>query len=112
MTDTYRAMCEELVEALAEWRLGGGPPEDTADADLIERARALLAQPVAQPPADGEVAELVKRLYGGSSDMSSQMWWDLMASSPPAQRDHLNDITRAAWLLERYALPTPEATNG
>ena len=58
MTTDYRAMCAELADALAEWRLGGGPPEDTADADLIDRARALLAQPVAQPPADGEVAEL------------------------------------------------------
>ena len=49
MTDPdYRAMCAELADALAEWRLGGGPPEDTADADLIERARALLAQPVAE----------------------------------------------------------------
>ena len=48
MTTDYRAMCAELVDALAEWRLGGGPPEDTADADLIERARALLAQPVAE----------------------------------------------------------------
>ena len=44
----YRAMCAELADALAEWRLGGGPPEDTADADLIARARALLAQPVAE----------------------------------------------------------------
>ena len=64
MTNPYRAMCAELADALAEWRLGGGPPEDTADADLIDRARALLAQPVAQPPADGEVAELVETLKG------------------------------------------------
>ena len=43
MTD-FRALCAELVDALAEWRLGGGPPEDTADADLIARARTLLAE--------------------------------------------------------------------
>ena len=45
MTNPYHALCAELVDALAEWRLGGGPPEDTADADLIDRARALLAEP-------------------------------------------------------------------
>ena len=50
MTDTFRALCAELVDALAEWRLGGGPPEDTADADLIDRARALLAEAVAEEP--------------------------------------------------------------
>ena len=56
MTDPdYRAMCAELVAALAEWRLGGGPPEDTADADLIDRARALLAQPEPEEPTDEEL---------------------------------------------------------
>jgi hypothetical protein len=44
MTD-WRERCAELVNALAEWQLGGGPPEDTADADLIDRTRAELAQP-------------------------------------------------------------------
>lgn len=54
----FRALCAELADALAEWRLGGGPPEDTADADLIARARAALAaEPV--PPDAGEAAELV-----------------------------------------------------
>ena len=36
MSDTYRAMCAELVR---RW--------DAANADLVARARALLAQPVA-----------------------------------------------------------------
>ena len=58
MTDTFRAMCAELVDALAQWRLGGGPPEDTADASLIARARALLAQPVAEGPTVMEIIEL------------------------------------------------------
>lgn len=57
MTNDYRAMCAELVDALAEWRLGGGPPEDTTDADLIDRARALLAHPVAEGPTDQEIEE-------------------------------------------------------
>ena len=53
MTNPYRAMCAELIEAI---------DSETADWEDIEelkaRARALLAQPVPQPPADGEVAEL------------------------------------------------------
>ena len=57
MTNEFRAMCAELADALAEWRLGGGPPEDTADADLIERARALLAQPETEEPTDDEIEE-------------------------------------------------------
>ena len=54
----YRAMCAELADALAEWRLGGGPPEDTADAELVARARALLAEPEAEGPTDQELLHL------------------------------------------------------
>jgi hypothetical protein len=54
MTD-YRALCAELTDALAEWELGGGPPEDTADADLIQRARTALAQPASVAPTDEEL---------------------------------------------------------
>jgi hypothetical protein len=43
MTTDFRALCKELTDALAEWELGGSPPEDTADADLVARARAGLA---------------------------------------------------------------------
>ena len=103
----YRAMCAELVAALAEWRIGGGPPEDTADADLIDRARALLAQPTPQPVAVSE------RLPG---DVLS--WW----YEPDEDDDEgyggkwtLLRIRGAAYTythwLPAYALPTPEATN-
>ena len=67
MTD-YRALCAELVDALAEWRLGGGPPEDTADADLIDRARALLAEPEpGEVPRIGHIlrlAEIIREVDG------------------------------------------------
>jgi hypothetical protein len=43
MTDTFRAMCAELVDAMAAWR-DEGVIAQLID-DLIERARALLAQP-------------------------------------------------------------------
>jgi hypothetical protein len=54
MTDPYRAMCAELLEAL-EIQLD----ELRFNNRLCIRARALLDQPVEEkPPADGEVAEL------------------------------------------------------
>ena len=40
----WKALCAELADALDAWQLGGGPPEDTVDADLIARARAVLAR--------------------------------------------------------------------
>jgi hypothetical protein len=58
MTTDWKALCAELADALAEWQLGGGPPEDTADADLIERARAALTQPEPEGPTDEELMTL------------------------------------------------------
>ena len=45
MTDTTRDLIQRLADALAEWQLGGAPPEDTSDVDLINEARAFLDQP-------------------------------------------------------------------
>ena len=53
MTTDFRAMCAELL-AWAEHTSSHYYKQP----DVLDRARALLAQPVAQPPADGEVAEL------------------------------------------------------
>lgn len=50
MTNTTRDLIQRLADALAEWQLGGAPPEDTADADLINEARAYLAQPEPEVP--------------------------------------------------------------
>ena len=61
MTTDYRAMCAELVAAwdALPWEydfLGNaiGPRDDSA----VDRARALLAQPVAEEPTDEELDEL------------------------------------------------------
>jgi hypothetical protein len=53
MTNPYRAMCAELVDELEH-------TEDwpTRDA-LLARARALLAQPVAEAPTGEEIMELM-----------------------------------------------------
>ena len=54
MTNPYRAMCAELVAEIEKWQQADDEFSDAgtirADAnyDLAPRARALLAQPVAQ----------------------------------------------------------------
>ena len=47
MTDTFRALCAELVEALEEWARGQGTG---VDAPLLTRARAALSQPEPEGP--------------------------------------------------------------
>jgi hypothetical protein len=63
MTADFRALCEELLDALNGWHsavfeteVSWVRPDETY---LIDRARAALAEP--QPPDDGEVANPWKR---------------------------------------------------
>jgi len=88
MTDTFRALCAELVDA---WLKG----DDIVGA--MNRARAALGEAdepaVPAPPADGEVAKLVAKLRR------------LAPQNPLGTADPT--ITRAADLLERQA-PLPE----
>jgi hypothetical protein len=46
MTNPYRVMCAELIDALE----GGIPAERLHMSPLADRARALLDQPVAEEP--------------------------------------------------------------
>lgn len=57
MTNDYRAMCAELVDELEH-------TEDwpTRDA-LLARARALLAQPVAEGPSDEELDVIERQCW-------------------------------------------------
>jgi DUF438 domain-containing protein len=54
MTDQFRAMCAELVEALHEHTC----LYEGHESELVARARALLAQPVAKRPTVMEIIEL------------------------------------------------------
>jgi hypothetical protein len=99
MTTDYRELCTELL-AWAE--------KTTAHyyvlPDVLIRARAALAeQPVSEPytlepPADGEVAELVAELRSVTKALNEE---GLMGSADPCRR--------AADLLERLAEPEPPA---
>jgi len=50
MTNPYRAMCDELAEALCGYALTGD------DVALVFRARALLDQPAPEGPGDDETS--------------------------------------------------------
>ena len=86
MTNPYRAMCSELIEAI---------DSETADWEDIEelkaRARALLAQPVAKRPTDEELLEM----------WHSCDWFDEGATL----REFIS-IARA--VLARWGRPTPQ----
>ena len=53
MTNPYRALCDELAEALCGYALTGD------DVALVFRARALLDQPAPEAPTDEEIMELM-----------------------------------------------------
>jgi hypothetical protein len=59
MTNPYRAMCAELL-VLAEESISYRAQVDEA-VNLIDRARALLAQPVAEGPTDEELVNFRNR---------------------------------------------------
>ena len=87
-------MCAELIDALENARriiegADGTLHINTAEF-VLRRARALLALPTPQPPADGEVAELVAELRGKARVLESQAYPQIAEI-----------ITRAADLLER-----------
>ena len=61
MTTDYRALCAELVDKLHEhtsmW--------EGHEIDLVTRARALLALPVAEGPSDEELLRLAREWNSG-----------------------------------------------
>ena len=75
MTDTYRAMCAELVAAwdALPWEydwLGNaiGAHGDLCDDSAVVRARDLLAQPVAEGPTDEELWTMYDEMRGEPGD--------------------------------------------
>ena len=119
MTD-FRALCKELTDALAEWELGGSPPEDTADAELVARARAALAATEPEPPADyraliTELVELAKRPHYQCEDSwySCPMSQDGCANDAAegcdcGANDHNAKVGVIATLLLQRKIDTPD----
>jgi hypothetical protein len=91
MTDTFRAVCAELIEAIdsetADW-------EDMEE--LKDRARALLAQPVAEgltdeallEAFDGEFAEFFDSSDGFGTTAISRSEWTKVARAVLARWGH------------------------
>jgi hypothetical protein len=83
----YRALCAELIEAAEDMTVENDGSSDRFDS-VAERARAALAQP--EPPAEGEVEELVR-------------WLRVHADEHTEERD--GPYTRAADLSNAVGLP-------
>jgi hypothetical protein len=60
-TDTFRALCAELVDKI-EGKAPFGPDEE----DLTNRARAALAQPEPMAPTDEELDRFADKVWSGS----------------------------------------------
>lgn len=87
MTD-YKALCAELTDELQGYA-SANPYHDSDE--LVDRARAALAEP--EPPADGEVAEVVGWLRCQKGQI------------PGGYTEFDRRIDRAADLLEHLAEP-------
>jgi hypothetical protein len=109
-TPDYRALCAELTDRLQ--RAITSVNADSyygEDRDAVDRARAALAAEP-EPPADGDVAELVAwlRLCGDGTYSPEQLLtlWELTGEDRPCLSDEgYARLTRAADLLERLAEP-------
>ena len=94
MTNPYRDMCSELLSKIDyTW---GDIPVDVRD--LMDRARALLAQPVAEGPTDEEMDEFA--LFWWGSDADERTVTDVIECCSMAA------FARA--VLARYGRPTPQ----
>jgi hypothetical protein len=102
MTDTFRALCAELIAEIDQkaWGVTSLP-----SSDAIDRARAALAEP--KPTFDEEWEQLKERLWDKRKTLGYQgeeFMWD-------SDFDLAMDEARTALVeLDASAIPLPEAT--
>jgi hypothetical protein len=91
MTDTFRALCAELVDdlELSDWPY---KLKEVFRAD-IARARAALAQPEPQGPTDEELDEFAIYWWGSETDERSV--------SDVIESGSMTAYARAVWNLAR-----------
>ena len=99
MTTDYRAMCAELIEAMTDDSTGCWQRE----ADVLDRARALLAQPEPEEPTDEEVT--LTYAYAVAAAVGNKRGPFKPEDAEAAQLAGLRAV------LSRWGRPTPEATN-
>ena len=121
MTDTFRAMCAELAEELVneysyctEWEKGLPLRESNRDAsgvvsELLTRARALLAQPMAEGPTDDKLMDIAL-----ATDLVFFPYKGRGCASPYMEGTDITAevLAYARAVLAKWSHPTPEATNG
>ena len=100
----YRAMCAELVdsvELLLEMRAVDAKPMAITE-DCVSRARALLAQPVAEGPSDEDLLQVAidTRLYRFQATAGDPVQYELTEAQ-------INAYARA--VLAKWGRPTPPA---
>ena len=110
MTD-FRALCARLADALDAWQLGGGPPEDTADSDLIAETRAALLGPVVGPaaPSDADLEDLAEVCNDCSVlaiRRALELWGNCTTPTPIPIAERLpEEVDCAPWSDDPDALP-------
>jgi hypothetical protein len=87
----WRALCAELVNDIEEW-MSGTDHFSSISLDLVERARAALAQPEPQGPTDEELGKL--------------LYYEFTTSTGHGERVDAMGFARA--VLARYGRPAIE----
>jgi hypothetical protein len=103
MSETnYRALCAELLnEAIY---LGSVPSAFPPSPELVDRARALLAQPVAEGPTDEELLEAFDGEFADFFDSSDGF------GTTAIPRSEWTKVARA--ILARWGRPTQRPEGG
>ena len=94
MTDQFRAMCSELVGAWDATSDFDFNDFGHAASDIADRARALLAQPVAEGPTDEELEKLAEPFS--------------FVGEPGLARTVYDEAGYARAVLARFGRPTPQ----
>jgi hypothetical protein len=125
MTDTFRALCEELVEELEDWIYCDDESEIADAHSLIDRARAALAeQPVGPTPLPGDAEGLAEVFWGrhvqpepvGLTDEELTLTYALavavavdgMTKPWPADLCERAQLAGLRAVLARWGQPTPQ----
>lgn len=74
MTDTFRALCTELVEAWDATADFDFNDFGHAAADIVTCARAALAQPAPVAPTDEEIMEVFWEHQNGMEELCADDW--------------------------------------
>ena len=113
MTNPYRALCAELADVVYEYCILHEGRDHLQP--LVDRARALLAQPVAEGPTDEEIMELMPQqmrddLAAAARALTDDMPWPDNPKAAVAMRIILNRhaVGHARAVLAKYGTPTPQ----